>query len=36
MNEVMGLFGRIKNLDKLQLGVKREGSESVLDYNINK
>jgi type II secretory pathway component PulC len=36
MNEVMGLFGRIKNLDKLQLGVKREGSESVLDYNIKK
>lgn len=36
MNEVMGLFGKIKNLDKLQLGVKREGSESVLDYNIKK
>jgi len=36
MNEVMGLFGRIKNLDKLQLGVKREGSDSVLDYNIKK
>lgn len=36
MNEVMGLFGKIKNLDKLQLGLKREGSESVLDYNIKK
>lgn len=36
MNEVMGLFARIKNLDQLQLGVKREGSESVLDYNIKK
>jgi type II secretory pathway component PulC len=36
MNEVMGLFGRIKNLDKLQLGVKREGTDSVLDYNIKK
>ena len=36
MNEVMGLFARIKNLDKLQLGVKREGSDSVLDYNIKK
>jgi type II secretion system protein C len=36
MNEVMGLFGRIKNLDKLQLGIKREGTDSVLDYNIKK
>jgi type II secretion system protein C len=36
LNEVMGLFARIKNLDKLQLGVRREGSESVLDYNIKK
>jgi type II secretory pathway component PulC len=36
MNEVMGLFAKIKNLDKLQLGVRREGSESVLDYNIKK
>lgn len=36
MNEVMGLFGRIKNLDKLQLGVKREGTDSVLDYSIKK
>ena len=36
MNEVMGLFSKIKNLDKLQLGIKREGSDSVLDYNIKK
>lgn len=36
MNEVMGLFARIKNLDKLQLGVRREGTDSVLDYNIKK
>lgn len=36
MNEVMGLFGKIKNLDKLQLGIKREGSDSLLDYNIKK
>lgn len=36
MNEVMGLFARIKNLDKLQLGIKREGTDSVLDYNIKK
>lgn len=36
MQEVMGLFAKIRNLDKLQLGVKREGSESNLDYNIKK
>jgi type II secretion system protein C len=36
MNEVMGLFARIKNLDKLQLGVRREGTDSLLDYNIKK
>lgn len=36
MNEVMSLFARIKNLDKLQLGVKRDGAESTLDYNIQK
>lgn len=36
MNEVMSLFARIKNLDKLQLGIKREGSDSVLDYSIKK
>jgi type II secretory pathway component PulC len=36
MNEVMSLFARIKNLDKLQLGVKREGNDSLLDYNIKK
>ena len=36
MNEVMSLFGKIKNLDKLQLGIKREGSETTLDYNIKK
>ncbi|MFP5385220.1 MAG: hypothetical protein ACLGHN_04030 [Bacteriovoracia bacterium] len=36
MNEVMSLFGKIKNLDKLQLGIRREGSETTLDYNIQK
>jgi type II secretion system protein C len=36
LNEVMGLFAKIKNLDKLQLGIKREGSDSMLDYNIKK
>lgn len=36
LNEVMALFGRIKNLDNLQLGVKREGSNSVQEYSIKK
>lgn len=36
MNEVMTLFARIKNLDKLQLGIKRSGMESTLDYKIKK
>ena len=36
LNEIMGLFGRIKNLDALQLGVRREGAESNLEYSIKK
>jgi len=36
MNEIMNLFGRIKNLDSLSLGIKREGVESVQDYSIKK
>lgn len=36
LNEVMGLFGRIKNLESLQLGIKREGSDSMQDYSIKK
>jgi type II secretory pathway component PulC len=36
MNEVMGTFARIKNLDALQLGVKREGSDSTQEYSIKK
>lgn len=36
LNEVMGLFGRIKNLESLQLGIKREGADSVQDYSIKK
>lgn len=36
LNEVMSLFGRIKNLDNLQLGVKREGATSVQEYSIKK
>ena len=36
MNEVMSLFAKIKNLDQLQLGIKREGTDSVQDYSIKK
>lgn len=36
LNEVMGLFGRIKNLDNLSLGLVREGSETNQDYSIKK
>jgi type II secretory pathway component PulC len=36
MNEVMALFGRIKNLENLSLGIRREGSDSLQEYSINK
>jgi type II secretory pathway component PulC len=36
LNEVMALFGKIKNLDNLSLGVKREGADSVQEYTIKK
>lgn len=36
MNEVMSLFARIKNLESLSLGIKREGSDSVQEYSIKK
>ena len=36
LNEVMGLFGRIKNLDQLSLGIKREGTDSQQEYSIKK
>lgn len=36
MNEVMLLFGRIKGLENLSLGIKREGSDSVQEYAIKK
>lgn len=32
LNEVMGLFGKLKTIDKLKLGIRREGEESELDY----
>lgn len=36
MNEVMTLFSKIKNLDQLSLGIKREGTDSVQEYTIKK
>jgi type II secretory pathway component PulC len=36
LNEIMNLFGRIKDLENLSLGIKREGSESVQEYSIKK
>lgn len=36
LNEVMSLFGKIKNIENLSLGIKREGAESVQDYTIKK
>jgi C-terminal processing protease CtpA/Prc len=36
MNEVMLLFGRIKGLEKLSLGIKREGTDSNQEYSIKK
>ncbi len=36
INEVMSHFGRIKNMDSMQLGIRREGDDSQLDYSIKK
>lgn len=36
LNEVMNLFGRIRNLDQLSLGIKREGTDSTQEYSIQK
>lgn len=36
LNEVMNLFGRIRNLDQLSLGIKRDGTDSMQDYSIQK
>lgn len=36
LNEVMALFGRIKNIDQLQLGVRRDGEETQMDYQMKK
>jgi type II secretory pathway component PulC len=34
LNEVMSLFGKIKDIDQFQLNVKRGGIESVKDYEF--
>jgi type II secretory pathway component PulC len=34
MNEVMDLFGKVKDMDKLSITVMREGEEQVMEYNF--
>jgi len=34
LNEVMGLFGKIKDIDQFQLNVKRSGIETTKDYEF--
>jgi type II secretory pathway component PulC len=36
LNEVMALFGKIKNVDQLQLGVRRDGEDTQMDYQMKK
>jgi type II secretory pathway component PulC len=36
LNEIMSLFGRLKNIDQLQLGIRRQGEESQLDYQMKR
>lgn len=36
LNEVMSKFGAIKNMDQLQLGMRRESGDVQLDYAIKK
>lgn len=36
LNEIMALFGRIKNIDQLQLGVRRDGEDNQMDYQMKK
>ncbi len=36
LNEVMNLFGRIRNMDQMSLGIKREGTDSNQEYSIQK
>ena len=34
LNDVMSMFGRIKDIDQLELSVKRDGAEQELQYNF--
>lgn len=34
LNDIMSLFGRIKDVDKLQITVKRDGTEQNMDYQF--
>ncbi len=34
LNEVMNLFGRLQNLENLKLGIRRDGTETDQEYNI--
>ncbi|MFZ4713522.1 MAG: PDZ domain-containing protein [Bacteriovoracaceae bacterium] len=34
MNEVMDLFGKVKDMEKLSITVLREGEEQVMEYNF--
>jgi S1-C subfamily serine protease len=34
INEVMNVFGKLGSLSQLKLGVKREGEEQQLDYQM--
>ena len=34
LNELMGLLGRIKEIDSMQIGLKRNGMQENLDYNF--
>ncbi len=36
INEIMNMFGRIKDLDRLQLSFKRNDSAQTLEYTFNK
>ena len=36
INQVMDIFGKIRNLDHLDLKIKRNGMDSILEYNLSK
>jgi type II secretory pathway component PulC len=34
LNELMGLLGRIKDIDSMQIGLKRNGMQENLEYSF--